>query len=494
MQTFLYQMKIRHIWVLGWNMECEFTFPSNDFFFHVFTLSAELLDVDWLVILSRTRTMAKLKIAQEVIDFQNGDFANDLEAIMTEIKIFVEDHGHACGRLLMRQDFHLRMSELIFKRTGIQTDIEMNTNTFGCIWPCYLNTSHALLDSYWHGMDYLKFQKEIVAAAKKKEGWVDLKKARVGGVFSEYEHPVEFGAVLNFLDAGFSPRECAAIMMHELGHAFTYYEFSDRLTTTNQILVDLANAVNEKDSKKRVFILKELGENMSNNPDMFNDLGDETNRVIFGIKLFKRCVGWVSSQVPLYRVTELSSEQLADNFATRFGLGRELVTVLFKIDKLYESPELKQYNDPYIPFFSMLAIFFGCVMYGVAGIAIGWVIAIFMALLWVLGLFKLGEQAKDYTHGEIRIRYKRVRDQMIERLHRADIDAVAMKQTIQDIKIMDSILSKVTEYQSVTDKLSNFLLKKNRDIRADTELQLLMEDLTHNNLFLKSAELQTIGH
>lgn len=435
----------------------------------------------------------KLNIAQEIIDFQSDDFADQLEAIMTEIQTFVKEYGAGCGRALMKSGLSEKMSALIFKRTGIQSEINLDSDMFGAILVCYLTTNHVLLDSFFHGAGYIKEQKAIVDAAKKKAGWVDLKRARVGGVFSEYKHPIEFGSVLNFLHCKLTPRECAAIMIHEVGHAFTYYEFSDRMTVSNQILLDLATAVNENDSKKRVFLLKELGENLDGNPDMFDDIGDETNRTIFGLKLFRRCVGWVSGQMPMSRLNEVTPEQLADNFATRFGLGKELVTGLFRIDELCESPELSASYAGTVSFFSNTFVFLSIVAGAVLGsvacgfFAAGW------AALYLLSVPSYGENAKDYEHGEIRIRYKRIRDALIERLSRGKYDKEVVKKLIADIKVIDAILPKLQEAKTFTDHLADFLFKKNRDTRADTILQLLLEDLTHNNLFLKSAELQTLG-
>lgn len=412
---------------------------------------------------------------------------------MTEIRDFVKEYGVGCGRALMKSGLSEKLSALIFKRTGISTEIDLNSDTFGCVWPCYLNVNHALLDSYWHGMDYLKDQKKIVEAAKKQEGWVDLKRARVGGVFSEYKHPVCIGAVLNFWDADLTPRECAAILVHELGHAFTYYEFSDRLTVSNQVLLDLATAINENDSKKRVFLLKELGENLSGNPDMFDDIGDETNRTIFGLKLFRRCVGWVSSQMPQSRLNEISSEQLADNFAVRFGLGRALATGLFRIEKEFGSPDITGNFNAWHSFFVNLLGFFTLILGAVGGSLFCGILAGTWAFFYAVGFPMFGEQRKDYCHGEAVVRYKRMRDALMERLSRGNFSNEVKKQVIADIKAMDKILPQLQESKTITDHMADFLFKKNRDIRNDTQLQLLLEDLTHNNLFLKSAELQTLG-
>jgi hypothetical protein len=103
-----------------------------------------------------------------------------------------------------------------------------------------------------------------------------------------------------------------------------------------------------------------------------------------------------------------------------------------------------------------------------------------------------GEDTRDYTFDDLKVRYKRIRQQCLEQLKDSSLLADTIKTLITDIKHIDDIILQATDYKPVCAALSNLIFPANRNSKRAIEQQQLIEDLAHNDLFLKSAELKTL--
>lgn len=444
---------------------------------------------------------AQEALACEVIDFQQDKFGSQLEAILLDMKKFMDNCGaRTLGQLrseLMYSDFGKILSDLIMKRMGFKTKFVFNTTSIGAVMPMLFNEHHILLDPIWRGnVDGLTDQQKLIKQSKDLVGTVDLAKAKVGGIFSEYEHIVWIDIVGHFYVHKSDAGEIVAILLHEFGHAFTHYEFADRLESTNQVLADLSKETRKENGgsgEQRKYLLKELSTRFGIKDDSFDDIIEEKNLVIFGFKLFKRYIEFVKSQLPNAKYDETSSEQLADNFATRFGYGRQLVTVL---DRFYiNAPEHMSSGGHFaLTFMEFLTgivmpavMIIGTMMIGL--IPVGLLLLAFYTLI----IYASGTGAKDMTYDELKIRYKRIRQQYIEMTHKLDMDKEQLRSVVDNIHFIDGVINNTAIYRSLYERISNFLFASNRAAKNDIELQYLLENLTHSDLFLKSAELTVLS-
>jgi len=95
-------------------------------------------------------------------------------------------------------------------------------------------------------------------------------------------------------------------------------------------------------------------------------------------------------------------------------------------------------------------------------------------------------------YDDLKDRYKRVRMQYIDVLKYGDIPAENKKRAIDAIKQLDEIIDRTRNFKTLKTIVSNWIFTKNRNTKADIELQKMLEQLAHNDLFLKSSELSTI--
>lgn len=441
-----------------------------------------------------------LFLGLESIDFQTDNFGSQIEAVLYGMVDFIKERdGQSIDSIrvdLSKSEHPKILAETIFKRLGIRVKPILNTASFGAIMPFFVNENHVLLDKMWRGQvaAELPDQAKLLKTFKGKTGTVDLKTAHLGGIFSEYVHDMWLDMVGHALEYKTSVPEVTAIILHELGHAFTYYEMANRLEETNQVLAHLSVELRgENNGQKKKVIFKELASTFGMSNDEFDDLVEEKNQVILGLKFFKKYIKFVQSQMPNSKYNETASEQLADNFAARFGYGRELVSGLQKINLMFGSPEANQENADVMWMMELLFVHFLTFAALLSPLLIGInAYAILMPIMWVFIFFNSGEDKQDMTYDRLKMRYKRVRQQSIEMIQKLDMDKDQLRKVVDDIHFMDNIIQNAVMYRSIYNKLANFVFSSAKEAKKDIELQYLIEELTHSDLFLKSAELKVI--
>jgi len=435
--------------------------------------------------------MKLMKLITESIGFQNDNFGSLLEAGFYTIQEHIKETPTISRKEINKLDFARPIEDVIFKRLGLRIKFNFDTTCIGAIMVFPINKNHVLLPDHVKGYEE-KNQDKLIKEFKNKEGYVDLASAKVSGIFSEYVHTLCID-VINAFQSGFTVPEVVAIIMHELGHAFTYYELSDRLSSTNQILADLSLTVkSDGDKSKRTYLFKELSDKLEIDSKSFDDLINEDSRVIFGTKLYKRYLDGVSSLMDNKKYDNTSSEQVADNFAARFGYGRELIIAL---DKFYKNaPEKNNFTYYllssadflyFIVYRSALIIFF------IVGGMIP--LAILITMFYGTVIYFFGDNFRDMTYDELKIRYVRIRHQYIEKISSLNLDKSELSILVSNLNDMDNIIKNTKIYDSFFNKISNYVFSINGSVREDLLFQQMLEEITHNELFVKSAELKLLS-
>lgn len=465
----------------------------------------------------------RFNFAKEAIAFQRDDFGQRIEKIMTDIQVYIKDTPPDKRDSLYQSDLIRDLEKLIFNRLGAKIIISkwedhedpINAGTQGAFgWSPHIFTHDGVYfpvlketvpPEYHHYLKYAEDYYQQDAQLAGKRGYVDLGKAKLSGAFSErlLTMQVEFEGLYEKL--GYTPDEITATILHELGHVFQSFEYSDRMTRTNEVLADLAKTVRgEKDLKRQTYLIKELGEALDLDSKTRDEIIDSPNRIVLGYRLFKALKWSFESQLPVGKYNITTPEQLADNFAARFGYGRQLITSLEKFEKYDRENTILKFTImremcsqvitmkhllllvvaiaafPGFMFFLMVAIFIW------AGVAAG---GIFVGIK----TYEAGADNQDMTYDEIRVRYKRIRHQYIEMIKQLNLPKDQLQKVINDINAMDTIIRMTESHKGLFDRFKNFFISRHRDTANEIELQQLIEDLVHNDLFLKSRELELLA-
>lgn len=437
----------------------------------------------------------KNHIAMEVIDFQNNSFGIELETLVVSLVDKIKNNVYKLDTDVFNSEEVDHIARVIFNRLGIRVTLYTN-KAMAAILPFYSNKHSIFLHKFFKGLVFVEDQEKILNKANNKKGFVDLAKAKVGGIFSEYENHLFINFKELAITYGLTSSEIVAVILHELGHAFYICEYSDRLESNNQILVSVANEIiNKKKEKNLTYIYSELKKVNQKVTEEQVDKLVNGNRVIAGYTWFKLIIEAAGldnlTQMKNDKYDETSFEQMADNFVTRFSYGRQLIVAL---DKLHSTGFSYEKNRSWIVFIELQSFitYFGGAALTVALFGVSIPASLFMGIMVFLTFLADGENFKDYTYDELKIRYKRSRHQYVEMLKRMDLDKKIAANIIEDIYTLDEIINNTYQYSTLFNKLSNLLFSTNRNAVNSIKEQQLLEDLAHNDLFIKSAELKTI--
>lgn len=451
--------------------------------------------------------MARLLFSMETIDFQYDDTGKRMEAIFSELIQFTQRKYQETGKydmtikVLGRTQFSKELSEFCMNRFGLRILFDFGDTEGGpFVEQMAINASHIFIEDFWHGEPIDAWEKKITKELIDRKGTVDLKEAKVTGIFSHRQHRLAMNIVDLVVNFNVTAQQLVGVCLHEIGHIFTWYEYSDRLTSTNQVLANLATEIRtENRPEKREYWFRELAEKTNKPLQEFEELVHEKNRTILGFKLAQFYLDHVTSQMPNPKYDRTASEQMADNFAARFGYGQYVVEFLQNVHEAYGSLETSTILRVFVFMHELLililiAVFTFVIITGsVALLAtsslglIGMIFYLFIMCMMVVGA---GDAYRDMTYDDLKVRYKRVRQQLIQQLKNTQLSDGTIRNIIEQIKQIDKVDQKVTEYGSLLNTISNFLFKSNREARQEIKIQQLIEDLAHNDLYMKSASLK----
>lgn len=439
------------------------------------------------------KSRGRLRIATEFISHQEGSLGTKFDIIFQNI---IDEFGKlgddVDGKILYKAIPGIKLLEdTVFSRFGIRVKFVHSNQTFMAVLPMMVNKFHIFLNDVLHGFKGIKAQETILKTWENQKGFVDLENAKVSGIFSTYDHLLFMNLPLLIGKVKLNARELSAILTHEVGHLFSNYEFSNRLESTNEVLLNLSNELKNGNDPKKIEVLYKQYLDITNSKEDLDLFTSGKTRIIIGGTLFKKHFQYVKSQWVNAKNDETGSESVADVFASRLGYGNDLIKGLDKIGKTVGS------IDDVIQFINGLAvvcnIVIPCVLVSMLLLS-GAISFAILFIVWFGGLFLLnanilGSENIDMTYDTIRVRYIKIREQYIDLIKNSDIATDDAKHILEEIYSMDAIIKSTKEHSLFFTKMGNILFSKHRAASDDIALQRLIEELAHNELFLKSAEL-----
>jgi len=215
--------------------------------------------------------------------------------------------------------------------TGISVNFELTFGGNAYVYPRKLTKNNVLIN---HFPGWLQDSSQSIEVINRKDfikGGVDLKKGIVTGDFRDITCMVGVGTSHLTSNSEFTLAETTAIILHELGHIFCYFELLYRNTTTNYLLTDLTERVlNINSSEERVKILRDYrkaGFNIKDPEEVAKVESKEAAVVLVAQAEYEECRSSLGENIYDTR----GYEALADNFAIRMGYGKALGTGLAKL-------------------------------------------------------------------------------------------------------------------------------------------------------------------
>lgn len=318
---------------------------------------------------------------------------------------------------------------------------------------------------------------------------IDLEKATVRGLPPSFQVELlcDFTLLFN-KKMGLSDIEITYIILHEVGHEFSYLEYSYR--TTKSILA-LSEAIrtnmNKKGLDKQTSIILAYKEAYHKEPpagvngDMLL-LQLSNQHIMETFKLAKN------------NYDSIDSEQQADQFATRFGGGMELASALNKITIFYTETSFSAHVFKIYKIYNYISLIIYIVtkplIVVIPAIIIGFLIktAIFVILKLIFA------SNPKMTYDEMSTRLQRMKNDTIQQIRGLsnDVNPAIIKKFIESVDTITDMVKlypKESENRNISDRIAMFLSKtmsSNMDIE---QMIKTMEILMANQLHVSAKRL-----
>lgn len=440
------------------------------------------------------------QLALEIIAYQNQDsFPGELTVAIENIYDSIDKKKYANNLSLIDKSPEIaRIEKMIFGRFNMKVvfDKELSQYIPAAVIPFmsdYLTEVTSLkkisitdlkglfggTNIFRHVKKLDKEKEEYLKRIHRRKGFVDKKNARLGGYLSDVKNYL----IINFFQLkaeGLTPQEVVAVMLHELGHAFVGLETHHSLTTTNAVIAEIVDDINNNKQDRAYYVFKRH----FNQEDIIDaSLGGQKEITDFYGKLASTYVGQLQSQFLNGKYDETNYENLADSFATRFNVGKDLVSGLHKIHVRYG--DVMDQNR---------TLWFAVLFVDMIGL-IGWTFflgGVVAAILAQMALYVLfGSNPDHMTYDDPQGRYVRIKNGIINNLKNQKLPVKLTKELVDQYLFIDELVKISQPVKSVFD-FSEYLHPGNREDNYHIHLQQTVENNLNSVLFLKSAQLRTI--
>lgn len=383
-----------------------------------------------------------------------------------------------------------RLTEMVKRYTGLNiefsVDVKMGQmNAY--VYPPDISTNNTILADYhrlWmRGVDGVALLKKIKDAPV---GYVDLEKGRVYGIFEELKIRSAITYELLTATEPFLPEEKAAIMLHEIGHAFTFLEtLSETVRVEASIMTVQRELLGTTDKVKRIELAKALNKTLDTNVDVDKISDSDDGSVWYTVYVSNRAMQ-LRNVNNAGRYTDVASEFMADQFATRHGGGEYLVSGLAKMYRLYGTSSMKSKTMFWLSFIKdaavaiLIAISFTSV--NILGMAI--FVAAMALAVWLDPTYSIYDNDME--------RFRKIKQDLIIRLKDRDLPSDIRSTTLDTIKTIDETLSAMNNNRTFMQMVTLILRPGVRKAVKQEEIQQVLSSTMNSDLFKTAATLDSI--
>lgn len=267
-------------------------------------------------------------VGNETISVQTDNFHEKLTNIISEYR-----DNDTVKTEESQKKFYKDVSDSLTKRFGLNIEFEIKGIPFlKNAWAninIYVRT-HPLYDDFrLKGLRKAELlgKKEVITAN------IDLKKAYISGSITNYKNTLCVTKAL-FDDKELTSAEISAVILHEVGHLFTFIEYLLYATKINTVILtrtqDILDTPHD-DYKERMAIIDKDTDLKKLPNDYKNDLVGATMEDSVATIIYKGMIENMNSFAGMDYYSNRYAEQAADLFSIRNGASIEISTFLKKI-------------------------------------------------------------------------------------------------------------------------------------------------------------------
>lgn len=411
---------------------------------------------------SRARTFMGL----EALMYQGENFLSALASGIKKIK----EKGKFDTASLKEAD----LSGIASKFTGMNVTIQISQGYNAYMYMPPMDNSHPFQNNYLVNAPLFGAAGEMVLKGKSDPiAEINYETATVGGVYSDI--PVNIFIGRSFFGNTFTNEEIAAIILHEVGHAYTYFYYLGRMFFANFLISSYAQEImGTRDVDRRKILIKaaerRLGLEIYNPNALAEQPTLDKNKVE---TLFINAHRYTLANTTGTDIYDFRAcEQLADYFATMHGAGPHLISGL---NKFYEMSG----NMAIMPFpIFMIGEFFKLLM------------TPFTLPVSLLVIMVTNPSIKRYDDPAARAKY--IELQMRSTLKDRNLDPEMRKSLLASIEAAGKHSVRLTDYKGLDHLLWTVLSPQYRRGVKQEQSQKILENILFNDLYTKSAAFAAI--
>ena len=403
----------------------------------------------------------------EVIDFQSN-------IVLKEISFCIRRLREVKKSDIPKHPIVDELYKCVLSHFKVKINFNFNDEDMGpCIFLPDILNNHITNQDWVRGISENEILKTLVEK-KNIKGSVNLRTGIVAGIFCNYTSKLYFPITI-LLNKKFIDEELAAIILHEIGNLFIYFELMSRTVTTNQLLASISRDIkgcNSAEEREVVFHRAKTKYNLKGLDE--KELSKTTNKKVIETVIVTNIAKEMRSDLGgnIYDIG--TAESMADQFACRFGAAVHLATGL---EKLYREYKHIDFRTPF-EFFSIEILK-----------TISAFIPIVGHLIFVIAIAHDSSEEPRYDKPGTRIR--KLREQLVIKSKNKKINKEELQSILTDISIIDNILKNIYDNTQFNNAIINVIIS--RKFTSQKEFQRKLEEIAINDIFLKSAELRTLG-
>ena len=440
------------------------------------------------------------KISMEAISYQGRsllffDLVSIIEVIRTHPLREITSDGYPHANLPQDLVDRSGMADVIFRRTGIRVMLFVNDDFSD--YSCYAeppivdvtNPYYKLIDGAMSSKgDLAARHQRAIRLAEDTVGWVDLKASRVGGLFSSMINRVFLSQIL-FADRDFTSEEVAGVLLHELGHIFSFFETMAYNTASNMVITTAVEALRGEENQKTRIRLISQSLSLFGKPDteLLDTLYETKDETVIHSMMLKSM-----EDVEQVRTKTLAAdpshspyntrsiEYMADQFAIRHGAGLAIASAKHKLAKIHTV----DYGRSKAGFYAIQAARISLLV-----VTAYFSLPVAVLLGTVVTLIGTSAAAGNDHYGDPSEHLGRIKSDMVQLLKNPRMDAKLRKQILKDVEALDALRAEVKEHGGIFRYLYRNLIPMGRRRAKAREFQKGLEDLINNDLYIQAQQL-----
>lgn len=427
--------------------------------------------------------MSNSELSLETIALQSGAFFKELTLACAAVR--------AVSPVGMQESSEvMALSKIVKNRTNLTVTFVVLVGGFGPASEIpRVDRNHPLLsDARRNWVDNAEGLKMITQADGLAKGLVNINRSWVDGVFADMPCVVHMSVEM-FTGTKFSVEELAAIILHELGHLFTYCEYMNRTTSTNQVLAGLAKSLDASAGvEDREVVLLSAKKALRLNDLDVKELAKSKNTMVVEAVILATTARASVHELGS-NVYDLNSwEQLSDAFAARHGAARPLITAL---DRLLRDARHSSFRST--PMFLGLEAFKLAALIAPFFLPGVGVMPVVKELMVEVSLIMMMHDTHIVTYDRPGARFQRVRNDIVQCLKDRTLPKETQQALTEDLVVIDEILKGVNDRRQLMSVVWDSIVPSARRAYSQERLQRELEDLATSDLFLKAAELKQLA-